>query len=189
MKKIAFYHLLGVIYSEEKNYEKAIKFFKESLAIKETSEGHFYLGVVYDKLGEKKKMEEEMNKSINLNPKNKLALNFLGYSYLLANKNIKQAYKMIREACRMEPENNAFLDSLGWAYYKMKQYKSAEKYLKKAASFEKDPEIFNHLGYLYFKIKNYQEAIVWWAKSLELKKNTKIDKMLQEAKSLLKGSE
>ena len=72
---------------------------------------------------------------------------------------------MIKKANELDPENGAYLDSLGWAYYKMKQYGDAEKYLLKSEETENDPEVMEHIGYLYYKLNDYMKAIYWWTRS------------------------
>ena len=48
-----------------------------------------------------------------------MTLNYLGY--MLADKGIRlpEALKLIRKAVELEPMNGAYLDSLGWAYFKL----------------------------------------------------------------------
>jgi tetratricopeptide (TPR) repeat protein len=83
----------------------------------------------------------------------------------------------------LDPENGAYLDSLGWAYYKKGNYKMAEKYLVMAEEKEKDPEIYEHLGYLYYKLNDPVKAIYWWARSLEIAPKDEVEKMIETAKN------
>jgi len=187
IKTAEFYNFLGLIYSDGENYVKAEENFMESLKIEESSSVRFYLGAMYDKMKNKDLMETEMKKAIELNPDNAMALNYLGYSYLQENKNIEAAYLMIKRACEIEPENGAFLDSLGWAYYKMGKYDLAKQYLEKAASLEKDSEIFEHLGYLYMETKEYPAALLWFTRSYEMSGKEEILKLIEEAKERIQN--
>jgi len=187
IEKKEFYDFLGYIYYQKNDYEKAIENLKRSIEIQDTSETRFRLGVVYDKLGKKEEMEKQMKMSIELNPENALALNYLGYSYLVDNKNIKQASKMIKKAVEKDPKNGAFLDSLGWAYYKMGNYKKAKYYLEKAISYEKDPEVEEHLGYTYLKLKEYEKAISYFIKVYEKTGKKQLLKEVEKVKELLKN--
>jgi tetratricopeptide (TPR) repeat protein len=94
---------------------------------------------------------------------------------------------MIKKACKIEPDNGAYLDSLGWAYYKMGDYKNAKKYLEKAVKLEKDPEIYEHLGYLYFQLKDYEKSILYFSKVYEQTGKKEIQEMIEKAKIMLKN--
>ncbi|MCM8777535.1 MAG: tetratricopeptide repeat protein [Candidatus Omnitrophica bacterium] len=175
-----FYQFLGIIYLDESTYDKAEEVFKKSIDIENLSSTRFYLGVLYDKTGKWEKMEEEMKKAIEIDPDNAAALNYLGYTYLIQDRNIHEAYKLIKKACKIEPDNGAFLDSLGWAYYKMGNYHLAKKYLEKAVDKEKDAEVYEHLGYVYLKLKEYEKALLWFTKAYEINGKQDIQKIMDE---------
>ena len=175
-----FYQFLGIIYMDEKVYDKAEECFQKSIKIEDLSTTRFYLGVLYDKTERRDKMEEEMKKAIELDNNNAMALNYLGYTYLTQDKNLKEAYNLIKKACKIEPDNGAFLDSLGWAYYKMGRYHLAKQYLEKAADKERDGEVYEHLGYVYLKLKEYEKAILWFTKAYELNNKEDTRKILDD---------
>ena len=75
---------------------------------------------------------------------------------------------MIKRALVSEPENGAYLDSLGWFYYKKGNSQEALNYLEKAASFLTDPVIYDHLGDVFLKLGNAASAKINWEKSLKL---------------------
>ena len=100
-------------------------------------------------------------------PSNAMMLNYLGY--MLADKGIKlpEALKMIRKAVEQEPMNGAYLDSLGWAYFKMGQYELAEENLRQAVERDQtDPTVHEHLGDLYEKTGRIRLAAAQWELSL-----------------------
>jgi len=99
----------------------------------------------------------------------------------------QMAYKMIKKAVKKDPENGAFLDSLGWAYYKMGNYKKAKYYLEKAISLERDPEVEEHLGYTYMKLKEYEKAISYFMKVYEKTGKKQLLKEVEKVKELLKN--
>jgi tetratricopeptide (TPR) repeat protein len=182
IKTPEFYNFLGVLYSEEENYEKAEGFFKKGIEIEDNSSGRFYLGTLYEKTNRRDQMEVEIKKAIEIDPDNAIALNYLGYTYLLEDRNLKLAYTMIKKACKIEPDNGAFLDSLGWAYYKMGSYERSREYLEKAASLEEDAEIYEHLGYLYIELKDYIRALYWFVRAYEMSNNKDLLKVIEEVK-------
>jgi Flp pilus assembly protein TadD len=82
------------------------------------------------------------------------ALNDLGYLWTEQGKNLQWARQMIQKAVDSEPENAAYLDSLGWAYYQLGQYAEAVQWLEKAAAGdEPDGVILDHLGDAYWKVR------------------------------------
>lgn len=174
--------LLGFISFQNRRYNDAEIYYKRALMIKEDSELWFNLGVTYDRLGNKNDMEKCMRRAIEMDPDNHLALNYLGYSFLLEDKNIDEAFRLIQKAVNLEPENGAYLDSLGWAYYKKGDYTLAEKFLNKAQGKEKDPEIYEHLGYLYYRKNDFLRAIYWWARSQEVSPKDEVSRMIEKAK-------
>ena len=96
-----------------------------------------------------------------------MTLNYLGY--MLADKGIRlpEALKMIRKAVELEPMNGAYLDSLGWVYFKLGQYELAEDNLRQAVERDQtDPTVHDHLGDLYEKTGRIRLAAAQWELSL-----------------------
>ena len=75
---------------------------------------------------------------------------------------------MIRKALQIEPDNGAYVDSLGWLYFKQGRLEDSIKELERASSLFEDPEIYEHLGEAYLKIGNIDKAKANWQKSLKL---------------------
>ena len=103
----------------------------------------------------------------NWTPTTPWSLNYLGY--MLADKGIRlpEAVKMIRKAVELEPMNGAYLDSLGWAYFKLGQYELAEENLRQAVDRDQtDPTVHDHLGDLYEKTGRIRLAAAQWELSL-----------------------
>ena len=100
-------------------------------------------------------------------PTNAMTLNYLGYMW--ADKGIKlpEALKMIKKAVDEEPMNGAYLDSLGWVYFKMGEYELAEDNLRQAVNRDQtDPTVHMHLGDLYEKTGRIRLAAAQWEMSL-----------------------
>src|SRR5262249_11590770 len=116
-------------------------------------------------------------------------LNYLGYMFAMRGIHLGEAETMVQKAVQTDPTNGAYLDSLGWVYYKQNRLDLAEEYLKKAVIFvNSDPDIHDHLGDLYFKTKRYEEARNEWTKSLQLASDAediaKVKKKLDELKTV-----
>jgi len=96
---------------------------------------------------------------------------------------LPEALKLINKALEQEPENGAYVDSLGWVYFKQGRIKEAIEQLERAKNLLEDPVIYEHLGDAYFKIKNVPRAIEYWEKSLKLDPEKKeVKEKLERAK-------
>ena len=134
----------------------------------------FRLAVSYERLGKYEKSYSFFKEIISKDPKNSLAMNYLGYMFAENNINLKDAKKLIKKALKLEPENGAFLDSMGWVYYRLGKFRKAEQYIVKAlqhASEEDKPVILDHYGDILNEFGRHQEAINVWKKSLEFDPN------------------
>ena len=160
--------LLGLAFIDLKNNEEAVKSFLRTITLdKKNDLARYYLGTLYEDMGRKEEAEIEFKKAIELNPKNADACNYLGYMWAEEGKNLDEAINLIRKALEAEPDNGAYIDSLGWAYYKKNLPKEACKHLKRAAELlPKDPVILEHLGDAYLKNGQVKEALSAWKKSL-----------------------
>jgi tetratricopeptide (TPR) repeat protein len=125
------------------------------------------LGAVYERQKEFDKAEDEFKKALDVNPRNAQILNY--YGYMLADRGIRldEAHGLIQRAVLLEPHNGAYLDSLGWVYFKQNKLEDAETTLRKAVEREPhDPTIRSHLGDVYAKQGHSDLAAVEWEKSL-----------------------
>jgi len=141
----------------------------ESLAVQPADNelAWLILGAIFERQKQYEKAEEEFKKVIDVNPKNAMVLNY--YGYMLADRGIRldEAHDLIQRALDQEPFNGAYLDSLGWAYYKQNKLEQAELTLRKAVEREShDPTIREHLGDVLAKQGRMDLAVVEWEKSL-----------------------
>ncbi|MDD5119858.1 MAG: tetratricopeptide repeat protein [Candidatus Omnitrophica bacterium] len=182
-KNIEIYKSLGAIYLQQKKLKEAEGIFKLIIGLSpKDPEAHFYLSSIYFDLKDYLSVEKELKTALKLKPDYPEALNFLGYFYLLQDKNINQAGALIKKALKFEPSNGAYIDSLGWYYFKKGKFKEALIELEKAASLLSDPEIYDHLGEVFLKLGNKPEAKINWEKSLKL--NPAQDKIKEKLQKL-----
>ena len=140
----------------DERFKEASKVLEAALA-KDLKDGRifFCLGALYEHKNEKKKAAENFRTAIRLDPKLSSAYNYLGYMYVEEGIKLDEAIFLIKKAVELDPQNGAYLDSLGWAYYKKEMYEEALRELEKAASLMRDdPEIERHLEKVREKIKN-----------------------------------
>jgi tetratricopeptide (TPR) repeat protein len=125
------------------------------------------LGAVYERQKQFDKAETEFKKVLDVNPKNAQVLNY--YGYMLADRSVRldEAQDLIQRAVDQEPFNGAYLDSLGWVYFKENKLDEAEAMLRKAVEHEPhDPTIRSHLGDVLAKQGRMDQAANEWEKSL-----------------------
>jgi tetratricopeptide (TPR) repeat protein len=130
---------------------------------------HFLQGALYEKQNKVSDAEASFRKALTLEKNNAPAMNYLGY--MLADRNLKldEALKLIQKAVEVDPGNGAYLDSLGWVYFRLNRLDLAEEFLKKATRFvDNDADIHDHLAELHYKRGEYENAKKEWSKALNL---------------------
>ncbi|HEX4003739.1 MAG TPA: tetratricopeptide repeat protein, partial [Candidatus Acidoferrales bacterium] len=119
----------------------------------------FTQGAIYEHQKKYDLAEQQFRKVLAASPDDAPTLNYLGY--MLADRGVRldEATSMIQRAVKQEPSNGAYLDSLGWAYYKQNKLTEAEEYCRKAVEREgHDPTILSHLGAVYVKLGQDESA-------------------------------
>ena len=88
---------------------------------------------------------------------------------MLADRNIRleEARDMISKAVAHEPNSGAYLDSLGWVYFRLNKLPEAEDKLREALRYmSRDPTVHDHLAEVYFKEGKIRDAIAQWQSSV-----------------------
>jgi tetratricopeptide (TPR) repeat protein len=135
---------------------------------------HFRLAILYDKVGDKTQVINRMRRVLALTPSDPQALNYLGYTYVEMGSNLDEALKMLKEAVSLRPNDGFILDSLGWAYYKLKKYSDAVTYLERAVQIvDDDPAMLDHLADAYLAMRDYANALSTYRKLQQLEPNRK----------------
>ena len=127
----------------------------------------FLLGAIYERQKFFDKAEEQFKRVLAMNPKNAPVLNY--YGYMLGDLGIRldEAEALVQKALKEDPYNGAYLDSLGWIYFKENKLSASETTLRKAVERERhDATIHSHLGDLYAKMGRSELAAAEWEKSL-----------------------
>ena len=139
-------------------------------------------GVSYERLNRWTEALADLQAALKERPDEPEMLYYLGYSWIDRGEHLKEALAMVQKAVGADPRSGAMVDSLGWAYYRMGDYKQAVEKLEQAVELEAgDPEINNHLGDAYWKAGRRDEAQFQWRRVLTLKPDDKI-KLAAEAK-------
>jgi tetratricopeptide (TPR) repeat protein len=159
-------------------YDRVRKFDEEGKALdaadklsasKEDKEAvWFQRGAMYEKMKKVDLAEAEFRKILEINPESSATMNYLGY--MLADRSVKlpEALALITKALDKEPNNGAYLDSLGWVYFKMNRLQEAEENLRQALiRTPRDGTVHDHMGDVLLKESKVREAIAQWQLSLQ----------------------
>jgi len=119
--------------------------------------------------------ERDLSAALKERPDEPELLNFLGYSWIDRGENLPRAMEMVKKAVDLDPRSGAMLDSLGWGYYRLGDYKTAVEKLEAAVVLEAgDPDVNNHLGDAYWRVGRLNEARFQWQRVLTLEPSAKL---------------
>jgi tetratricopeptide (TPR) repeat protein len=170
-KDRAVWLALGQIDIRLRRWKDAEDAFNKAEPFTTKQEDRIYLLFLRGELAERQKhdapAEQIFRQVLELDPSNAMTLNYLGYMLADKNTRLPEALKMIRKAVDQEPMNGAYLDSLGWVYFKLGEYELAEENLRQAVERDQtDPTVHDHLGDLYEKTGRIRQAAAQWELSL-----------------------
>jgi tetratricopeptide (TPR) repeat protein len=166
------YVSIAQVYSQAKRYDDAEQAVRKSLDLTPNSDDQEYalyiLASIYERQKRYDLAEETFKKVLAMNPLNSSAANYLGYMLADRGVRLEESVNYIKKALELEPNNGAYLDSLGWAYFKMNRYDLAVPHLEKAAHLiRNDPTIHEHLGDLYLHMGKPALAQEEWERALK----------------------
>lgn len=147
---------------------------------------HYARGRALERSGQWEKAEADLALALKLRPEEPELLNYLGYAWIDRGERLQEAMAMVEKAVAANPRSGAIVDSLGWAHYRLGNYKKAVEVLEEAVELEAgDPEINNHLGDAYWMVGRKDEAGFQWRRVLTLNPDDKIK--LDAEKKLASG--
>ena len=119
----------------------------------------FQLGEAYERSRRYDEAADQFRAVLTLQPENSHALNYLGYMWADNGENLEQALELIRRAVDLDPNNGAFVDSLGWALFRLGEFEQARRHLERANQLvPSDSTILEHLGDVYVALGQPQRA-------------------------------
>ena len=151
-----------------KNYTKSIELYEKSIALKKDKRDddwiyYYNLAISQERAGVWENAEKNFLQALKISPKQPEVLNYLAYSWLEKKINLDKAKEMLVEAVNLSKGRGYILDSLGWAYFLLKDFDKAEEILQTA--YEKEPSeavIYDHYGdVLWTNGKQIQARYVW----------------------------
>ncbi|WP_438721967.1 tetratricopeptide repeat protein [Bartonella rochalimae] len=164
---------LAAIYMQINNFPKAIKIIDHAIAqITDLQQDNWKLfyqrGIAFNYLNQWSKAETDFRKALTLVPDQPQVLNYLAYSLINRDQKLEESLNMLKKAVMLQSQNSYILDSLGWAYYKLKQYPQAVTTLETAVKLQpSDPILNDHLGDAYWQVGRKREAIFQWNHAID----------------------
>lgn len=182
ISEFTFY--LAIALREAKQPQRAVTTFEEALNEAQndneemlTARFYFEYGAAADQAGLHDKAAELLRKSIALDPANAAeAYNYIGFMWAEHNLHLDEAEDMIGRALQLDPNNGAYLDSLGWVHYRKGKYDEALSELLRAAQnlANDDPIVFEHIGDTYSKLNRVAQALEFWQRAITLNPGNKL---------------
>ncbi len=134
----------------------------------------FQLGSVYERAGDRKAAEKVFLAVLEKDADHAPTLNYLGYMWAEGAVNLEKAHEMLTRAVGQEPNNGAYVDSLGWVYFRLGNLDLAEKYLRDATKLiPRDPTVHEHLGDVLAARGNLDRALESYRTALDLEPEAK----------------
>ena len=130
---------------------------------------YYMRGVALERTGHWPEAQLDLDKALSVRPDEPQVLNYLGYSWVNRGQRVKDGLALIQKAVDSQPDEGAFVDSLGWAYYRLGDYSQAVTTLEHAVVLDAgDAEINDHLGDAYWRVGRRDEAKFQWSAVLTL---------------------
>ena len=172
-----------------KKYKDAIKYY--SHVLEKIDKNHFLYakttdgrGIAYERTKQWNKAEIDFLDSLNVEAESAYVINYLAYSWIEQGKNIERSLEMLKKANEIRPNDGYIIDSLGWALFKLKNYKESKKYLELAMKLmPSDPVVNDHYADVLWMNDQTIQARYIWNYVLSLKKAEK--KLKEEVKKKL----
>ena len=156
-------YTLGQIYLKFNVPRKAVRTFTGILAVDDKYVPALSgIGMAYQMQDDVKRAETYLRRAIELSAEDELpdAYNALGYLYAEQGINLDEAAALVRRALKSVPKSGAYLDSLGFIYFKQGKLDAAIENLEQALHYLPDtPEILIHLAEAYLGKGLKQKAL------------------------------
>ncbi|MFZ1103154.1 MAG: tetratricopeptide repeat protein [Hyphomicrobiaceae bacterium] len=165
---------LGNLMRDHKRYAEAVTYYDKAIALigrPERAHWTFFFrrGASYERLKKLRQAEADLQRSLRLKGDEPSTLNYLGYTWIDNNRNLRKGLKLIEQAVRLRPNDGAIVDSLGWAHYRLGNFQEAVKHLEYAVGLvPSDSTLNDHLGDAYWRVGRKREARFQWNHALKL---------------------
>ena len=148
--------------------DKAVEYLPKSINLL------YSRAMLHEKMDNLKGLETDLRALLKLEPENAAALNALGYTLADRTDRYQEAEQLVLKAYKLESDDPAILDSMGWVHYKLGRLELAAKYLRMAYDQFPDPEVAAHLGEVLWVMGSRNEAEALWQKTLKTSPDSQI---------------
>ena len=166
------YLTLASVYDKAKKWDEMGKALDQADKLSKTDEEKenitFQRGAMYERMKKVDLAEQQFRKVLEMDPDSAGALNYLGYMLADRNMRLEEALDFIKRAVEKDPENGAYIDSLGWVYFRLGKLQEAEDNLRRAVQkTSHDPTVHDHLAETLMRQGKVREAVAQWQQALK----------------------
>ncbi|MDP9122419.1 MAG: tetratricopeptide repeat protein, partial [Acidobacteriota bacterium] len=157
-------------YQRLNRYEESVPLLVPLVARQPDSiQAHFLLAAAYERTGKRQQSVTEFRRLLALDPAFHAALNYLGYMFAERGENLDEARTLVEQAVALDPDNGAYVDSLGWVYFRQGRLEQARATLERATHLEtEDATVHEHLGDVYGAMGQVDHATQAYRRAIEL---------------------
>jgi tetratricopeptide (TPR) repeat protein len=161
---------LGIAYSRLSRNEEAVRVLEHARQLNPKDvDAIAQLALVYDTMRKTEESDRLYEEALTLDPENSLILNNYAYSLAERGLQLERALRMAKDAVEAQPDTPSYLDTMGWIYFRLGQYRDAEKWVKEAITKgEVSAVVYEHLGDIYYRLNDREQAMEHWNMALRL---------------------
>ena len=172
---VRFYLLQADLLIQLERFDKAHQLLSEALIESPGNTNLLYArSMVSEKRNNLPLMESDLRTILASNPNSTLALNALGYVLSDRTDRLDEAERLISRAHKLQPQDPAIMDSMGWLLFKQGKAEEALAYLQQAYSKFPDHEVAAHLGEVLWAIGKQEQAKTVWQNALQKRPDSAI---------------
>ena len=163
-KNVEIGYFYGLLLQETGQNKQAARVFKKVLDSNPSYENaRLAYAFSLESMGKLSQMEEQVRLILEQNPRNAMAYNLLGFSLADRNIRLQEALELVTKAVELNPQDNAFQDSLAWVYYRLGQPERALELLQAlpADFVEKNSEVGYHIGAVHTALGQTEQALLY----------------------------
>lgn len=129
----------------------------------------FLLGAALERTGAAEPAAEAFLAILEADSDHAQTLNYLGYMWADRGEHLERALELVQRAVKLDPDNGAYVDSLGWAHYRLGHFTEAREHLERAVRLAPgDPVVYEHLGDVYAALGENGKAAEQYRRALQV---------------------